>query len=242
MKLRGSLLVIVCCLVVEFCDINQKEYLVLATGDSQYAISFLTLLGILFLLYPLMGHLTDVYLTRYRSLKWSFGFLILAAFMGVIYDGVLIPISIIEKFQIFHSYLYVVPIILFLVYIVGLGLFQANAIQFGLDQLLEAPTPKLIAFIHWYYWAQNVGSLVFFYVVASGFFIVDVTDEKINGTISQFLDGNVENTIVACFLIAMSVAVTAVFTKFCSTKKHFYIQKAGEYLQNSQVLLEAQSP
>ena len=42
---------------------------------------------------------------------------------------------------------------------VYLGLFQANAIQFGLDQLLEAPTPKLIAFIHRYYWAQNVGSL-----------------------------------------------------------------------------------
>ena len=136
-----------------------------------------------------------------------------------------------RKFQIFQTiaYLYVVPFIRFvlLVYIIGLGLFQANAIQFGLDQLLEAPTPKLIAFIHWYYWAQNVGSLAFFYVVASGFFIVDVTDEKINGTISQFLDGNVENTIVACFLIAMSVAVTAVLTKFCSTKKHFYIQKAG---------------
>ena len=91
-----------------------------------------------------------------------------------IYDGVLIPISIVEKFVIFktsyHTYLYVVAIILFLVYIVGLGLFQANAIQFGLDQLLEAPTPKLIAFIHWYYWAQNVGSLVFFYVVAGGFY------------------------------------------------------------------------
>ena len=26
----------------------------------------------------------------------------------------------------------------------GVGLFEANAIQFGLDQLLEAPTPKLI--------------------------------------------------------------------------------------------------
>ena len=80
MKLRGSLLVIVCCLVVEFCDINRKLYLALATGDSLYAISFLSILGLLFLLYPLMGHLTDVYLTRYRSLKWSFGFLILAAF------------------------------------------------------------------------------------------------------------------------------------------------------------------
>ena len=111
------------------------------------------ILGLLFLLYPLMGHLTDVYLTRYRSLKWSFGFLILVAFTGAIYDGVLIPISIVVKFVIlkssYHAYLYVVAIILFLVYIIGLGLFQANAIQFGLDQLLEAPTPKLIAFIHW---------------------------------------------------------------------------------------------
>ena len=230
MKLRGSLLVIICCLVVEFCDINQKEYLSLASGDSSYAISFLTLLGILFLFYPLVGHLTDVYLTRYRSLKWSFGFLILAAFMGAIYMGFLIPISSIEKFHIFepsHAYFYVIAVILLLAYIVGLGLFQANAIQFGLDQLLEAPTPKLISFIHWYYWAQNVGSLVFFYVVASGFYIVDVTDEKINGTISRFLDGNIDNTIVACFLIAMFVAVTAVIIKFCSTKKHFYIQKAG---------------
>ena len=141
MKLRGSLLVIVCCLVVEFCDINRKEYLALASGDSQYTISFLTLLGILFLFYPLVGHLTDVYLTRYRSLKWSFGFLILAACMSVIYIGILFPISIIEKFHINNSFMYVVPIF-FLVYIVGLALFQANAIQFGLDQLLEAPTPN----------------------------------------------------------------------------------------------------
>ena len=119
------------------------------------------------------------------------------------------------------------PIIVFLVYTVGLALFQANAIQFGLDQLLEAPTPKLISFIHWYYWAQNVGSLVFFYVVVSGFYIVDVTDKEINGTISKFLNGNVDYTVFVCFLIAMSIAVTVVLIKFCSTKKHFYIQKVG---------------
>ena len=48
--------------------------------------------------------------------------------------------------------------------VIGTGLFEANAIQFGLDQLLEAPTPKLIAFIHWYYWSLNVGQLLIFYV------------------------------------------------------------------------------
>ena len=45
----------------------------------------------------------------------------------------------------------------------GVGLFEANALQFGLDQLLEAPTPKLIAFIHWYYWTHNVVQLVVMY-------------------------------------------------------------------------------
>ena len=52
----------------------------------------------------------------------------------------------------------------FATYIIGLGLFEANIIQFGLDQLLEAPTSKLIAFIHWYYWSQSVGGLALFYV------------------------------------------------------------------------------
>ena len=46
-----------------------------------------------------------------------------------------------------------------------MGLFEANAIQFGLDQLLEAPTPKLIAFIHWYYWTHNVVQLVVMYLI-----------------------------------------------------------------------------
>ena len=55
---------------------------------------------------------------------------------------------------------------------IGIGLFEANAIQFGLDQLLEAPTPKLITFIHWYYWSQNVGGLVVFYTYYLGYFAI----------------------------------------------------------------------
>ena len=207
MKLRGSLLVIVCCLVMEFCDINQKEYLIHISADLMYKIWFLIILGLLFLLYPLVGHLTDIYLTRYRSLKWSFGFLILTIGMGAIYASFVIAVSIIKNIYVFqsrHAYLYVVTIILFLVYTVEQGLFQANAIQFGLDQLLEAPTPKLISFIHWYYWAQNVGSLAFFYAATSSVLILDVTDEKTNGTISKLLNGNVYTTVFVCFLITVS--------------------------------------
>ena len=157
MKLRGSLLVIICCLVVEFCNINQKEYMLFALVLSR-RISYLIGIGLLFLLYPLVGHLTDVYLTRYRSLKWSFGILILVACLIIVFLVLIISTSILKNFR--NHQTEICFIILFFAYTVGLALFQANAIQFGLDQLLEAPTPKLIAFIHWYYWAQNVAATV----------------------------------------------------------------------------------
>ena len=103
-------------------------------------------------------------------------------------------------------------------------MFKANAIQFGLDQLLEAPTPKLIAFIHWYYWAQNVGSLVIFYIAGSGFImdseqVIKIINHQKNQTI-------IDITFFVVFLVIF-IAGLAVLIKFCSTKKHFYIQKAG---------------
>ena len=135
--------------MVEFCNINQKEYLLFET-PLPARLSFITAIGLLFLLYPLVGHLTDVYLTRFRSLKWSFCVLILAGCLIDIFEGFVLAASSICNNTMFQHY----PIdnvisIVFLAYIVGLALFQANAIQFGLDQLLEAPTPKLIAFIHY---------------------------------------------------------------------------------------------
>ena len=109
---------------------------------------------------------------------------------------------------------------------VGLALFQANAIQFGLDQLLEAPTPKLIAFIQWYYWAQNVGSLTVFYVGYGSFLILDEVDDITNGTINRLSKNKTHLTLIFWFISA-TIAFTAVLIKFCLTKKHFYIQKTG---------------
>ena len=102
-------------------------------------------------------------------------------------------------------------------------MYQANAIHFGLDQLLEAPTPKLIAFIHWYYWAQNVGSLAMFYAVGSSYLVVG---EVTNGTSSRLSEFAMTNAPVFILFTAIAIAVTAVLIKFCAKKKDFYIQKA----------------
>ena len=226
MKLRGSLLVIVCCLVVEFCNISQKKYLLFTTGLLD-RILFLSVQGLLFLLYPLLGHLTDVYLTRYRSLKLSCVILLLGICVSLVYEGFEIfenasPSSRSSSHNI-PKIAIVVP--LFTFYVIGLGLFEANSIQFGLDQLLEAPTPKLIAFIHWYYWAQNVARLALFYVLASS--VVSLNAFEKNVTVNRTLLGELAYSIYIPYLVASFVVITAVLIRFYTTKKHFYIQRAG---------------
>jgi peptide/histidine transporter 3/4 len=48
----------------------------------------------------------------------------------------------------------------FIVFVFGLAGYRANFIQFGLDQLLEAPSTSLALFIHWVIWAENLGTLM----------------------------------------------------------------------------------
>ena len=40
--------------------------------------------------------------------------------------------------------------------IASTGMFEANAIQFGMDQMLEASSSQLSTFIHWYYFSRSV--------------------------------------------------------------------------------------
>ena len=218
MKLHGSLLVIVCCLVVELVNISQKRYMTFNLPLFS-RITGLTAQGLLFLLYPLLGHLTDVYLTRYRSLKLSYGLIIFGFCVAIVYIVIDIALLIYEDND--RKTGTAVLLIGSIVYIAGIGLFQANSIQFGLDQLLEAPTPKLIAFIHWYYWAQNVSKLVVFYSFTSDFALFS------NYRVNQILSGKLKEILNIALCILSIIAVTAVLIKFYTAKKHFYIQKPG---------------
>ena len=168
-KSRGSLIITVCCLLLQFSNIVQKRYLFTLTPYFGI-LSLVCLQGLLFLLYPLLGHLADVYLTRYRTLKCGVVVIIAGEVAFALSTVILVAYQAISTTEIHGLPVQVHVIILLMVAgitAVGIGLFEANAIQFGLDQLLEAHTLKLIAFIHWYYWS-NVGNLFTFYVKSSG--------------------------------------------------------------------------
>ena len=171
--LPGHVVVIICSITIQ--TLNLARTIHLDQHQHSYTkIASFAFLGLLFLSYPLLGYIADVCLTRYRTLKCSLIFLIVVYTIALIVSLVILPVSLTEMLEqrsVFNNYknyvhtaLAVSAIPLIALITTGVGLFEANAIQFGLDQLLEAPTPKLIAFIHWYYWTQNVVQLVVMYL------------------------------------------------------------------------------
>ena len=113
-----------------------------------------------YLLYPLLGWLADVCFTRYK-------FTLLAFIMMILGSVLMAVTAIISKTSIFPQHRMAVYSLGCLVIVIGLlriGLFESTAIQFGMDQMLEASSDKLSTFIHWYYWSSNLGNLAILYI------------------------------------------------------------------------------
>ena len=166
--LPGHVVVIICSITIQLANVtrivNLEQY-----QRSYYKIATYSYLGLLFLSYPLLGYIADVCLTRYRTLKCSFILLIVGCTIGLLFSITYTTVVLTELFletnhEEDNNIEFVGIAITVILVTTGVGLFEANAIQFGLDQLLEAPTPKLIAFIHWYYWTHNVVQLVAMYL------------------------------------------------------------------------------
>ena len=115
-------------------------------------------LALLLLLYPISGYLADIYCGRYKAVTLSVVFL----WVAMVFLSVAAVMGIIKKFVKFEDLK--IPFGLFTVIgliliIIGLAGYQANIVQLGLDQLLEAPSEKLGLFVHWLMWAYNLGGI-----------------------------------------------------------------------------------
>ena len=179
-----------------------------------------------FLSYPLLGYIADVSLTRYRTLKCSFIFVIVGfTFLSIGLILSLISISIKKESLFTRANSYIQDIIatpLIALVTTGVGLFEANALQFGLDQLLEAPTPKLIAFIHWYYWTHNVVQLVTMYLI----FGLIATEKTVN-QLQPFEAQVIGDSVLSLLVAILGLAAVGSLVLLHKSKSHLYILKVG---------------
>ena len=139
-------------------------------------------------------------------IKWSFVILLMTS--------VTLAIFSIVRMVIHPSYLIaksvnLFGVIIFLITAAGLGMFESNAIQFGMDQMLEASSVQLSSFIHWYFWCAHIGTLVLFYIAMGTFmyfencrFQMDRVD-KLFDTIINFLVLIISNIEIVIFIFAV---------------------------------------
>ena len=225
--LPGHVVVIICSITIQL--LNLARTIHLEQYERSYSkIAYFTTLGILFLSYPLLGYIADVCITRYRTIKCSFIMLIVGCtivLLLVLVGFIATLIETIEKKSLYSnvsSKLNFIPAVIILALVTAsVGLFEANAIQFGLDQLLEAPTPKLIAFIHWYYWTHNAVQLVATYLQ------ICLIANASNLTLSKYESRAILDILAFMLFAILGLAAVGSLVLLHKSKRHLYILRAG---------------
>ena len=94
--------------------------------------------------------------------------------------------------------------------IFGIGLFEVNAIQFGMDQLLEESSTQLNQFIHWYFWFMHFEQQVVFCVLLVSILVAAFLNAHINSHMGLSADSSPGRVCVCAYLcVCMYVSVWA---------------------------------
>ena len=188
-------------------------------------------LGVALLLFPLFGIVADVWLTRYKMIQTSL--FILTSILSI---ALVIFLYYYIIFQVLTN-LNPVPNIsvaegICVVFLIAVnGIFEANAVQFGMDQLMEASSSQLSSFIHWYYLIMHLGQqILFFGVIIFGNIVLEAKPAH-EGFITSSLN-LIENTILIVLGLAWMTGVALAAFIAHNNKKFCILPKQESTLFN----------
>ena len=126
--------------------------------------------GLAYLLYPVCGWIAEACFSNFKMIKWSFIILLMSS-VTIVTLSIVIVIHPSYEITTYVSVdvIEVTFLLITTLSTTGLGMFESNAIQFGMDQMLEASSEQLSSFIHWYFWCAHIGPLVLFYIAMGTF-------------------------------------------------------------------------
>ena len=186
-----------------------------ATSDSHTNITHRitvisrTTYGVMLLLYPVMGWLAQAYITYYRSVGGGLYFILISMSIAFALSiaGIIQP-SIND-----NIFYWIVAGIALIIYFLGNGIFTANAIQLGTDQMLEASSEQLSSFVHWYYWATQLGGpLIYLQII-----ILKLVPKE------SVITNNVYFLVMVLSLSQIILAIVGI-TMFHAARRHLYRQ------------------
>ena len=125
---------------------------------------FYAILAVMAMFYPLGGFLADIYCGRFKMVMIGLGFLAFS-FSSIIVVLVGIGTRLGHSNRLLEDFsfkevapFYFIGIGTFCLAAIGIVAFQANFIQLGLDQLMDASSKTLSIFIHLAIWADVLGT------------------------------------------------------------------------------------
>ena len=163
-KSKAVCIILLCSVIVglvHFVAVNAALQLLtelsslLVIGSSPFVILY-SFAAFVLVFYPLNGFLADIYCGRYKTIAISLSL--------ILFSGVIALVPVVFYFFLHYSsskvVVYVFAGFALLIATIGIAGYGANFIQFGLDQLLEAPNQQQALFVHWALWCYDLLSVV----------------------------------------------------------------------------------
>ena len=121
--------------------------------------------------------------------------------------------------------------------LLGLGMFESTAIQFGMDQMLEAPSEQFSTFIHWYYWSSVWGQPFIAYIYKGALFYFSQCKVQVYESIHQHTYESMHHVyenfitfILFCILAVLQFMGASISVLLALlAKKHFVITEACQH-------------
>ena len=155
---RLTAFLLISCSLVHIQCISSNSFIVYVTKYN-IAMSTSVLAGLLYLLYPVYGWIAEVYVSNFKIIRLSFAVLLLSS-LAMLVTSAIYSVEYPGR----YTWAAIVGGIAFLFSTMGLGMYESNAIQFGMDQMIEASSEQLSSYIHWYFWCAHIGPLLVFCV------------------------------------------------------------------------------
>ena len=157
---------VICSNGKDFVFLNLFMMIVSTNIDISFSVvSLYSLTAIVYLFYPLSGFLADVYFGRFNTVSVSLTSLVcsfIAGFLSLMLC--LLHIGVVVK-----AVLFFFGCFCFLITMLSITSYKANSVQFGLDQLLEAPNQHQALFVHWAKWCYDLLSMIVTVIIALNF-------------------------------------------------------------------------
>ena len=171
--------------------------------------------AILFMFFPLAGFLADVKYGRYKVVLTTLWLVWLCLTISIPLLGLGILVHYLSHVSIMQWFLITIGILAAIVVLIGFVGFNANVIQFGSDQLHDAPSDHSSLFVHWYVWV--------FYLATS------ISKPVWSGVVDIECDITIPSAVVIAMIAIITVSILGVTLCFVCCKKKWFLIDTDRY-------------